>query len=57
MDVFTDSYLRANIIAWLPIKKNDFVCYIGNDTDTAAKKLKEMSDHVTCVSKTETPQI
>ncbi len=56
MDVFTDSYLRANIIAWLPIKKNDFVCYIGNDTDTAAKKLKEMSDHVTCVSKTETPQ-
>ena len=45
MDVFTDSYLRANIIAWLPIKKNDFVCYIGNDTDTFAKKLKEMSEN------------
>ncbi len=48
MDIFTTSHLRANIIAWLPVKKTDSVCYIGMDTDVIAGKLREMSDHVIC---------
>lgn len=50
MDVFASSPLRANIIAWLPIKKTDGVCYVGNESDEAAKKLRERSDCVDCVS-------
>ena len=47
-DVFTTSYLRANIIAWLPIQREDKVLYIGKSESVAAEKLKEMSECVTC---------
>ena len=50
MDIFMDSYLRANLIAWLPIKKTDKVCYIGKPTDVIAKKLQELSDFTECVA-------
>lgn len=53
MDIFTDSNLRANIIAWLPIQKTDVVCCIGSSSDAITEKLKEMSDFVTCISKKE----
>lgn len=53
MDIFTDSSLRANVIAWLPIKKTDVVCCIGSSSDAIVEKLKEMSDFVTCISKKE----
>lgn len=46
MDVFTTSYLRANIVAWLPIEKGDRVLYIGQE-DVIAEKLREMSGDVT----------
>ena len=49
MDVFTTSYLRANIIAWLPIRKEDVVCYIGKEEDIIAARLREMSDYVDCI--------
>ena len=48
MDIFKESHLRANIIAWLPIQKTDRICYIGDDRDVAAQKLYQMSDHLTC---------
>ncbi len=48
MDIFETSHLRANIIAWIPIRKTDRVCYIGTDTDVIAQKLRQMSDYVTC---------
>lgn len=51
MDIFASSCLRANVVAWLPIKKNDRVCYIGKDTDVIAGKLREMSDRVSCTGK------
>lgn len=47
-DVFTTSYLRANIIAWLPIRREDKILYIGEEEDVTAKKLAEMSEYVTC---------
>lgn len=49
MDVFASSHLRANIIAWLPIKKTDTVCYIGGEADVVAEKLRELSGCVDCV--------
>lgn len=46
-DVFTESYLRANIIAWLPIQQEDTVLYIGEENDMIGTKLKELSGSVT----------
>ncbi|MCM1257583.1 MAG: hypothetical protein NC307_06980 [Roseburia sp.] len=50
MDVFTTSYLRSNIIAWLPIKKEDKVLFIDNGILPIKDKLKEFSTNTTCVS-------
>lgn len=50
MDIFNTSHLRGNIVAWLPVKKTDRVCYMGNEGDVAAQKLRQMSDHLTCRS-------
>ena len=47
-DIYHTSYLRANIVAWLPIHAEDKVLYIGHAEDVTAKKLMEMSDHVDC---------
>ena len=49
MNVFTESYLRGNIVAWLPIQIKDSVCYIGDGRDVVAGRLREMSDCVACV--------
>lgn len=49
MDVFRESYLRANIIAWLPIERKESVLYIGKE-DVAAAKFREMSGDVVCVA-------
>lgn len=49
MNVFTESYLRGNIVAWLPIQKKDSVCYIGDGRDVVAGRLRELSDCVACV--------
>lgn len=49
MDVFSSSYLRANIISWLPIQKTDYVLYFGSQEGPMAAKLMEFSDHVTCI--------
>lgn len=49
MDIFETSYLRANIIAWLPVRKKDRVLYIGDAEDVAAKRLAELSEAVECV--------
>jgi len=48
-EVFETSYLRGNIVAWLPIKQTETVLYMGSPEDVVAKKLKEMSDNVECV--------
>lgn len=48
-EVFTTSYLRANIIAWLPVEKEDTVLYIGDRQDVIAEKLSEMSEHISCI--------
>lgn len=45
-EVFETSYLRGNIIAWLPICPKDEVLYVGSSKDMVAKKLIEMSEHV-----------
>lgn len=50
MDIFTTSYLRANIVAWLPIAETDMVCYIGDEKDVIAEKLREMAQEVVCIS-------
>ena len=50
MDIFHTSHLRGNIVAWLPVKKTDRVCYMGKEEDAAAQKLRQMSDHLTCRS-------
>lgn len=50
MDVFKTSYLRSNIIAWLPIQKEDKVLFIENGMDPIKEKLKEMTDHLVCIS-------
>ena len=52
MDVFRESYLRANVIAWLPIKWEDGILYIGEE-DVVAGKLREMSGDVFCVGQVE----
>ncbi len=49
MGVFTTSYLRSNIIAWLPVEKEDSVLFIKNGIPAIEEKLKEMSEHVTCI--------
>ena len=41
-DIYHTSYLRANIVAWLPIHAEDKVLYIGQTEDVTAKKLMEM---------------
>lgn len=46
MDIFQDSYLRANVVAWLPIQKADKVCFLGDGKGVVADKLREMSDHM-----------
>lgn len=51
-EVFTTSHLRANVIAWLPIKVEDKVLYIGTEA-VIAEKLKEMSQHTNCVGNLE----
>ena len=40
MDVFTESYLRANVVAWLPVGREDCVLYIGEE-DVIAAKLRD----------------
>lgn len=50
MDVFTTSYLRSNIIAWLPIKKEDEVLFVNNGISPIEEKLKGLSTNLTCVS-------
>lgn len=50
MDVFTTSYLRSNIIAWLPIRKEDKVLFIQNGIEPIEKKLSELSTNLTCIS-------
>lgn len=50
MDVFKESYVRANIIAWLPIERTESVLYIGEE-DMISEKLKELSEHVVCVGR------
>lgn len=55
MDIFNASHLRGNIVAWLPIKKNDRVCYIGTEDDAAAQKLRQMSDHLICCGRKTEP--
>ncbi len=49
MDVFTKSYLRANVVAWLPVGQGDSVLYIGKE-DVVAAKLREMSADVVCAA-------
>lgn len=49
MDVFRESYLRANVIAWLPIGREDRVLYIGRE-DVVAAKLRERSGEVFCAA-------
>ena len=49
-NVFRDSYLRANVVAWLPIKAQDHVLYIGEKGDAVSKRLDTMSDFVKCVA-------
>lgn len=49
MDVFTTSYLRSNIIAWLPVKKEDSVLLIENGVPAIEKKVREMTEQVTTV--------
>lgn len=51
MDIFHDSYLRANVIAWLPIQKTDQVCYVGDGAGVIADKLKSLSDSVSVFPK------
>ncbi len=48
-EVFETSDLRGNCIAWLPIKAENTVLYVGSENDVAAKKLMELSKHVDCV--------
>lgn len=45
MDVFHTSYLRANIVAWLPIQKSDKICCVGAADGPVAEKLSSMSGH------------
>ncbi len=52
MDVFRESYLRANIIAWLPIERKESVLYIGKE-DVVAAKLREMTGDVVCAAQAE----
>lgn len=49
-DILKTSYLRGNIVSWLPIMAEDTVLYIGEETDAAAKKIGKMSSHLTCIS-------
>lgn len=49
-DVFETSELRGNIIAWLPIKAEETILYMGSETDAAAKKCMEMSAQVDCAT-------
>ncbi len=49
MDVFTESYLRANVVAWLPVGREDCVLYIGEE-DVIAGKLREMAGDVVCAA-------
>ncbi len=49
MDVFTESYLRANVVAWLPVGREDCVLYIGEE-DVIAAKLREMAGDVVCAA-------
>lgn len=48
-DVFETSGLRGNILAWLPIRPEDTVLYVGKKTDAAAERILEMSQQVDCV--------
>lgn len=48
-EVFQDSYLRANIIAWLPLKREDSVLYVGTER-VIADRLAELSENVECVT-------
>ncbi|MDE6903867.1 MAG: hypothetical protein K2P76_02785 [Lachnospiraceae bacterium] len=50
MDVFKTSYLRSNIIAWLPIQKGDEVLFIENGMEPIKEKLREMTDSLVCTS-------
>ena len=52
MDVFRESYLRANSIAWLPIERKESVLYIGTE-DAVSAKLRELSEEVVCAAQAE----
>lgn len=45
-DIVKTSYLRGNIISWLPIKTGDTVLYFGEETDGVAKTLFDMGAKV-----------
>ena len=49
MDIFQTSHLRANIVAWIPMQKTDRVCYLGEEGDVIARKLREMAGEAVCV--------
>ena len=49
MDIFTESHLRANSIAWLPVRQTDSVCYLGKDTDVIAEKLRLLTQNTDCI--------
>lgn len=45
MDIFNASRLRANIIAWLPIRRTDKICCIGGQNGVIEEKLRSMSGY------------
>lgn len=49
MDIFQTSHLRANIVAWIPMQKTDRVCYLGEEGDVIARKLRGMAGEAVCV--------
>lgn len=57
MDVFKTSYLRSNIIAWLPIQKEDAVLFIENGMEPIKEKLREMTDNLVCTSLSECEKV
>ncbi|MFV0465946.1 MAG: hypothetical protein ACK5ML_07725 [Lachnospiraceae bacterium] len=47
VDSEKNSYLRSNIIRWIPFYQTEKILYIGNNTDAALAAIREMSQTVT----------
>ncbi len=48
-DIFNTSYLRSNIVSWLPLKKGEDVLYIRNGVSPIEHKLHEKPINLTVI--------